>query len=271
MNKGAVSTIVIILVIGATILVMVSQYADLSIASMGKSGRCTQMNPRVWATTPLQIGEPNTVLDYSINIENQNYGSGCQPITYNLSISGIPAGWSASLNKNVITIPPATILNDAFTLSIHSSGNAVDGVYSLSAAASYAEKRKVYSSSAGVQYLICGKDPTVSISPWSTQNGTAGSIVYYTIFIKNNNPDSCPGIGYPGSSTFDLSYNIPNGWSITTGLNYTVILTGGNTSLPFALKSSANATSGDYTFTVTATERNAPVHSGSGSGAYHVN
>lgn len=56
---------------------------------------------------------------------------------------------------------------------------------------------------------LCGctrYNPTVTISP-SSQSGSAGSTLTYTVNVKNNDNSEC------GSSTFSLSYSVPSGWT----------------------------------------------------------
>jgi len=80
----------------------------------------------------------------------------------------------------------------------------------------------------------------------------------------NNDNSEC------GSSTFDMTYTKPASW---TALLYPTSLTispGASKTTTFFIISSTNSTTGNYTFTNTATNSALPTYKNSGSATYKV-
>ncbi|HIJ97714.1 TPA: hypothetical protein H1012_01730 [archaeon] len=106
-------------------------------------------------------------------------------------------------------------------------------------------------------------NPTVVVTP-ATQSGTAGSTLNYTTNVTNQDSAGC------GSSTFNLSSNIPFGWTGFFQNNSLVISPGSFKTTVFSLTSTANATAGNYTFSNNATNAGAPSFKGSGIAIYRI-
>lgn len=106
-------------------------------------------------------------------------------------------------------------------------------------------------------------NPTVTISP-SSQSGTAGQTLTYTVSVVNNDNAAC------GASTFTLSASCPQGWSCILAPTSLTISPGSSSSTTINVTSPSTAPPGTYTFSVTATNSNNPSYSGTGSANYVV-
>lgn len=107
-------------------------------------------------------------------------------------------------------------------------------------------------------------NPLVSIAP-SAQSGSPGATLVYTTNVTNNDSSNC------SASTFSMSSSILSGgwtWSFTN--NTLSISPGASQTTSFSLTSPANSTVGDYNFTNTATNQDAPSYSGTSSAIYQV-
>ena len=98
----------------------------------------------------------------------------------------------------------------------------------------------------------CDTDPIVEISP-SSKSGTAGIELSYTIKVTNDDDATCP----TASRTFTLSRTnaLPGSWTHSfNDISLTVAKGGASQSTTYKLKSAATASTGDYTFTIKATD-----------------
>jgi hypothetical protein len=100
-------------------------------------------------------------------------------------------------------------------------------------------------------------NPSITLSPSSTQSVSAGTPVTYTVSVANTDNSGC------ASSTFNLSASVPSGWTASFGSSALSISPGGSASTTFNVASPATATGGPYTITVTAKDSAAPTYTAS--------
>lgn len=103
------------------------------------------------------------------------------------------------------------------------------------------------------------QNPTVMTTP-SSQEGSAGSCLFYTVQVTNNDDSNCDG------STFSLTSSCPSGWSCYFDTNSLTISSGNTGSTTMKVTSSSSA-SGSNSFSATATYSHG---SGTGYATYVV-
>ena len=106
-------------------------------------------------------------------------------------------------------------------------------------------------------------NPTVSLSP-SSQSGNPGQTLNYTVTVTNNDNSAC------GSSTFNLTYSCPSGWTCNLAASSLSLNPGSSGSTTLSVTSSTTATAGSYTVSATATNSAATSYSGTGFATYQV-
>ncbi|MCC5994553.1 MAG: NEW3 domain-containing protein [Candidatus Aenigmarchaeota archaeon] len=113
-------------------------------------------------------------------------------------------------------------------------------------------------------YCCFHSNPSVSISP-SSQTGSPGQTLTYTITVINNDNSAC------NSSTFTLSVtSCPSGFTCNLAQTSLTISPGYSNSTTISVTSSSTSSAGNYTFTVKATNQNAPVYSSTVLANYKV-
>jgi len=106
-------------------------------------------------------------------------------------------------------------------------------------------------------------NPTVDISPTS-QWGSPGTPLSYTVSATNNDNSLC------SSSTFNLAYSVPAGWSAALSNSSLLLSPGTSGSTTITVTSPTTAADGFYDFSVTATNSTNSSLVGSGSATYVV-
>jgi len=111
---------------------------------------------------------------------------------------------------------------------------------------------------------VCTRaNPTVTLAP-STQSGTPGQQLTYTVTVTNHDSSAC------GPSVFNLSAGVPSGFTDSFGQSGLNIQPGQNGSTNISVTSPTNASPGTYTFSVTAVNGSAGTYMGSASANYVV-
>ncbi|MEM2174834.1 MAG: hypothetical protein QXI58_04350, partial [Candidatus Micrarchaeia archaeon] len=107
-------------------------------------------------------------------------------------------------------------------------------------------------------------NPTVTISP-SSQEGTAGQTLTYSIKIKNNDNSAC------GGSNFDLSVSLcPNELTCKLATTTLTIEPASEKETQISVTSATTASGGKYTFKVKVTNREDKNYMGEGEAIYIV-
>ena len=105
--------------------------------------------------------------------------------------------------------------------------------------------------------------PTVSLSP-SSQNGSPGSTLNYTVSVTNTDSSTCP------QTTFDLRYAIPFGWTADVSPASLVVKPGSTGQATLSVMSPLEAAPSNYTVGVDVSDANQPSRTASGNATYSV-
>lgn len=105
--------------------------------------------------------------------------------------------------------------------------------------------------------------PSIAVTP-SSQSGTAGTTLNYSISITNADLSSCP------QSTFNLAALLPSGWTGSVSPTSVTLVPGGTASASLAVTAPATATDGAYGLQVSATDPNKTGHSNMASASYTI-
>jgi C1A family cysteine protease len=108
-------------------------------------------------------------------------------------------------------------------------------------------------------------NPTVTLSPSTTQSVPPGSMVTYTASVTNNDNSGCP------ATTFNLSRTVPSGWTGSFGSSSLTINPAASASTTLLVTSPTTAPGGSYTITVRATDSAASTYTASASVSVSIN
>jgi uncharacterized membrane protein len=158
--------------------------------------------------------------------------------TVDLSYSGLPSGWSASLTPARVDLTPAGTPGDTNSsfFSVSTPGVANPGEYDLTVMGlATADSRD----SANITFtVIIGGQFGVSMYPKSAEgNATAGDLVPYTFTVVNS-----------GNSNDTIQFQVggtPPGWSALSSRASVTLGPGQTTTVILQVRAPANATSGE--------------------------
>jgi len=143
--------------------------------------------------------------------------------------------------------------------------NASQGAYQFTELALNIQNTS-YAANATATYnvMLCARaNPSVSISP-SSQTGSPGQAMNYTVTVTNNDNSVCP------SSSFNITPAVPAGWSHTPASQAVTIAAGLAGSVGVAVASASNASAGPYQFTEQAANLGNSSYAGTGAAIYLV-
>jgi subtilase family serine protease len=185
------------------------------------AGTCVRANPTVGFTPTSQSGNAGSLLNYTLNIAN-NDTSACGSSTFGLnSIS--PYGISQNLSQNGITIPAGTtasVIDHASTTTTTGAGT-----YNISVIVNNTSAATFTATASGI-YNVTGTcvrgNPIITFAP-ATQSTTALKPVNYTVSIQDTDSAAC------GYSIFGFAAN-SNPYGMTTFMEpYNIIINPGAT------------------------------------------
>jgi M6 family metalloprotease-like protein len=107
-------------------------------------------------------------------------------------------------------------------------------------------------------------NPSVSVSPLQSQNVSSGTVVNYTVSVKDNDNSSC------GPATFSLGDGLPSGWAGVWSATTLSLSPGKSGSATLTVTSSVGSADGSYNLGVSATNSSASSYSGSATAAYVI-
>lgn len=107
-------------------------------------------------------------------------------------------------------------------------------------------------------------NPTVSLSPAQSAWVTAGTMVPFTVAVKNNDSSAC------SASTFSLAGSVPSGWSDALTSPTLNLSPGGSASTTLQVTSPTGTADGFYTDGASVTNTAAPTYTASGSATYVI-
>lgn len=106
-------------------------------------------------------------------------------------------------------------------------------------------------------------NPSMSISP-STQTGTAGKMLSYTVSVANNDTTGC------SNENFNLTPSVPSGWNSSLSLNVINIAPGSSGSVVFSVTSPTVVPDSSYPVSVKAIDASDGSKTGSATASYNV-
>ena len=250
-----VVAIIVIVVFGAGIL-MQSPAGEFS----ALKGKCNKANPTVKLTPPWQSGYPGGAKIYTVNVRNNDNGSGCTNTTFAMRSAACPVNWTCVLTLSSLKIAPGK--TGTTTFNVVSSPYAAPGNYTPKAMAASGN----YSGTGSAVYTVlpppCSRNnPTVTLNP-SVRWGSPGDRRSYAVSVTNNDNGTC------SNSTFSMtSPNCPSGWNCSFSIAGLSIPAGGTGSTTLTVTSSPNSAPGNYTVKARATRG---TYAGTGSATYIV-
>lgn len=188
--------------------------------------------------------EPGTSVTYTVTVTN-NDSTGCEVSNYDISAS-IPSGWTS--NNESVTLAAGD--SGLIMLTVTSTLITEDGFYDIAISAQNTNDSS-YSSTGVVSYVVetpiaaCLKaSPLFSLSVDNSDELEPGTMTTYLGTLTNQDSNSCD------STVFDISANVPFGWSAE---NISVSLASGQTSnVVLNVSSSSTAVDGVYNFIINA-------------------
>lgn len=241
-----------------------SQNADYATVQIAVDGApvCSQGAPSVSMSPGSLTGAPGDTLSYSVSVTNTD-SQDCSASNFSLSRS-IPSGWSGSLSKSALSLAPGE--TGSATLVVSSAGSAAAGTYGLSVSVSNTAATS-HAASVNASYVVADQctvvAPTLSLAPGS-QSGNPGALLTYSVTLVNNDSADC------GSSSFDLSAALPQGWSGGVSPRQVDLLPGMSATASLSVASPATANGGSYGLSLNVSDPFQANHARSVTGSYTV-
>jgi uncharacterized repeat protein (TIGR01451 family) len=224
--------------------------ADVGLFSQTRSFTVTvaTQNPVVVISPSSNSGPNGALLTYTVTVTNTGNASD----NFNLTVSdnAVPS-WGPTVSPTSLTVPPGE--NRPATLSVTVPSNAIGGtIDNIKVKATSQADNTVSGSGSCIAQVTISRGISVSISP-SSQNGTPGSVLSYTVTVNNTGnvsdtytltptdnaiPTWSPSVPSPlvvaafSSGNATLSVTIPSGATVGTidNIRVTANGTGDNTS-----------------------------------------
>ena len=224
---------------------------------------CTAATPDVSLSPSSQSAESGTSLGYTITIRN-NDDSNCDSSSFNLA-SVVPSGWSAGLSKSSLSLAPGATGYASLTATSSSSASAKS--YGIQIEVSNSSE-SLHAASANATYTVVEScvvnAPSLTLSQTS-QSGDAGATLSYAFSLSNNDSAAC------GTSTFDISSQLPGGWSGSVTPATMVLSPGSSANGTLQVTSSTSASAESYSVGLQVTDSSTPGHNASDTTTYVVN
>ena len=199
---------------------------------------CTRKDATVSVTPSSLSGTAGQKLDYTVKITN-NDSTECTSSNYSISAT-LPSGFSAEGNNAVTSIVPGGTYSGV--VGVKSGASAAAGNFTIQ----FAIKNTTVGTTTNksVTYVVTAScvrsNPTVTIAP-TTQTGTPGVELTYTLTVKNNDTTAC------ASSNYSIAVTLPNGFSVDSNNISTPIAPGVTYSTKVKVKSNTTVGNGSYT------------------------
>ncbi|QSX77928.1 NEW3 domain-containing protein [Agrilutibacter solisilvae] len=226
---------------------------------------CTRSAPTLALGGPTAPVPAGSGVDYTINLHN-NDSSTCAGTSFSLAAS-VPAGWTGLLAADTITLAPGA--SGGTTLAVTSAidagagsytigsgvGSGAGGVHTASASATYTVDEPAPACTRAAPTMTVG-GPTAAVSP--------GSVVDYTVGIRNNDSSSCVG------TSFSLAASVPAGWTGLLAADAITLAPGASGGTTLTVTSATDTSAGDYTIGAGAGSSAGTVHTANASATYTV-
>jgi len=124
---------------------------------------CTRANPTVSISPYSQSGIPGQTLYYTVYVTN-NDSSGCDPSTFNLTVSTCPSGgWTCSLVSTSLTISPGGSQSST-TIRVTASAGALPGDYTFKVKATNSAATSYWGEGSGIYTIAVACTGTLNVS-----------------------------------------------------------------------------------------------------------
>lgn len=198
----------------------------------------TAAQPELTPATRTGEGDPGEQVSYDFTLENVGNGAG----SFTLSVSGLPAGWSASLTPNSpVGLDPGETATIQLGVTIPASADAgATGTATLTASA---DGNSDTATATTTVLLVPGL--TFTAVPPQDRSAGAGQVIDYQYTLRNDGN---------GQDTFTIAVTPPSGWSFSVLPGTSVTLNKGESrTITVRLSVPPSATPDTYLMTVRAT------------------
>ena len=222
---------------------------------------CLRNVPSVTVSPASQTAGAGTTLAYSVAITNQN-SAACGTSTFSLS-QALPAGFSGGLGAASLSISAGASASTSWSVTAASAVS--DATYTVTASA--ADTATGVATSAHASDIVytsttptcTPSTPLISVSP-SSQSGTAGTTLPYTITVTNRNTSAC------GTTSFSLAQTVPAGFGGAFGTATLAVAAGASASTTWSVNSTTGVASGTYALKASAANATTGTSSTTASG-----
>lgn len=203
---------------------------------------CAAQAPQVNITPAEQSGAPGTELVYDVSVTNAD-GAGCPTREFVASAVVPDASWSAFVSPASVNLAAG----DSTTLSLSAvSPSSASGSNSIGVDVSNGVGTTRDSATYRVDAGCVVNAPTVTLQP-SSRDGAPGDALSYSLTVRNNDSSACADSG------FNLSASVPAaGWAADVQSGSLTVAAGGEASTTVSLSVAADATTGSYRSTISA-------------------
>lgn len=176
-------------------------------------GICHRANPSVDIIPRFQSGTQMSVLNYTVNVTNNDPSSLCGRSIFNLSIDGLPSGWTYSFDPVYLDIDwrladsPRISFNSS-NLTTTSSSTSASGNYTINVTVTNFNNTH-YKNTSSLIYNVTGELITITETLTDKNNNPVQANI--SIDSVENSTDSQGRYGfriYP--RIYDILFNIPN-------------------------------------------------------------
>ncbi|MCL1058692.1 Ig-like domain-containing protein [Shewanella gelidimarina] len=243
-----------------------TEWADTTGASVNVSYSglsCVKANPSL-SLLPNESAwvAAGTAVVYSASVIN-NDSLGCSTSDYDVS-AFVPSSWSAT--QTSLRLAPG--MSGMVTLNVSSSDTAADGFYDIEIRSADSSNSD-YAQTGIVSYVVDSPvatcvmaSPRLMLSVDNSGELAAGTVATYRGSITSQDSSSC------ASSDFDITANVPAGWSVDT---LAVSLAAGESrNISLNVESSTVAQDGTYDFDLSAQNRLDNRYTGNAIASYTV-
>ena len=227
---------------------LTSSGAAVSVTIGGAAPTCVRANPTLTVSpSTAQWVNAGSGAAYALTLRN-NDSSSCAASTFNLNVSP-SSGVTANVASPSLTLSPGA--TSSVNLQVNSSVGTLNGVYPVTVQAANNGAPSFLgtaTASLGVQQVqaICVRaNPSVSVSPATTQWVSPGGGATYVFTVKNNDSSSC------AAGTFNLSTTPPAfGVHVTLYASTITLAPGASSSVNLQLSAGTTTAAGSYYVTL---------------------
>ncbi|HEY3305842.1 MAG TPA: NEW3 domain-containing protein [Candidatus Binatia bacterium] len=224
---------------------------------------CVQSNPTVsLSPSAAQTISAGNSAVYSVTVTNGD-NSSCSSSSFNLTAAA-PNDWTAVAGAYSLSVAPGESASTSLQVSSPSTASA--GGYSFSVTATNSSDANYTSTALGaISIFGCTQvNPTITFSPSGTTSLAAGDTASYSLTVANNDSSAC------SASSFSLVAVAPSGWTATSGVSTLTIAPGGSATTTLQVTAPNTASTGSYSFSVTAANDSSSGHAGTASGTISI-